>query len=69
MVWFAHCRAGAVARPEDVCGPKGRFITSAVFDPPKSPYFPYRLKNEIKTDIFINRPLGANHTMVWAGRH
>ena len=23
MVWFAHCRAGAVARPEDVCGPQG----------------------------------------------
>ena len=28
MGWFAHCRAGAVARPEDVCGPKGRSITS-----------------------------------------
>ena len=26
MRWFAHCQAGAVARPEDVCGPKGRFI-------------------------------------------
>ena len=29
MVWFAHCRAEAVARPEDVCGPEGRFIKIA----------------------------------------